>query len=353
MATSIAALLIAIIALFGNFLQVFQQYLASASGYLYIDEKVIGKWHTKKKRLFRWNELRFEVQFESPVIFVCPPNNRLGPVPNAPIELITPESLNTTLNDLPNQPIETGIKKSPRDRIHTADVEVASWWTLLLALQFMESESHDWELEQHKNGPPSAQPPQFKDHTLAVAVQPKKRTWNNMPSPLKKPSATTTMCHMIEMAAMLGLHWKEFDRSRDKYRAEGNAYILTGNHVPELGIAFTFQVCGMSKFQDARIIPVDEVKELAFGFVSTIFRQNSDNRRLKLPEEPLDLSILRLGSANELAETLVSFGCNTSTANYIRSDERKHGHLFPCKIVSQTHLERVTNTVGQQWPLRF
>ncbi len=42
------------------------------------------------------------------------------------------------------------------------------------------------------------------------------------------------------------------------------------------------------------------------------------------------MTILKMGSANELAETLVSFGCNTNASNCVRSETKKHGHLFPC-----------------------
>lgn len=140
------------------------------------------------------------------------------------------------------------------------------------------------------------------------------------------------MCHMIEITAMLGLHWKVFDRSQDNYLAEGNGYVLKSTSVSELGTVFTFQVCGKNKFQENRIIPVDEVKELAFGFVSTIFRPNADPRRVELPaEETEKLWNLKLGSANELSETLMYLRCNTQTSDIIRDNDKKHGHLYPCE----------------------
>jgi hypothetical protein len=333
----IIALVISLIALLGTFAQVLQQYYASAIGYSNCGESVMGLWHISKKRSFRPGEFRFEVLFETPVIFVSPPTNPHGPVKGAQIHYIkgTDASLKETLTQLPKEDQKAREDLVARaGRVHTADNERATWVTMLSQLQLMERSSQAWQQTQYGNNPPSSkEQADFQKHTLAVALQSKKRSWDTMPSNVKKPYATTAMCHMIEIAAMLGLLWKEFNRSSDRYRAEGNGYILIGTNVDDLGIMFTFQICGKSKFEENRIIPVDEVKELCFGFISTIFRKDQDNRRLDY-EEPRDLSILQVGSTNDLAETLVLIGCNTNTANYFRSEKARHGHLFPGNKVS-------------------
>jgi hypothetical protein len=325
---ALVALLISIVALIGTVMQVLQQYFASAAGYSNCGETVIGEWHKSKRRKFRWDELRFEVLFEAPVIFVCPPTNDKGPV-RGPIHFVTgtPESQAATRTRL----LAPGEEAKPKDSsLHTADNEQATWVVLLQELQRMERDSQDWEATQFKNNPPRNEMSKFRDHTLCIALQAKPRSWDTMPQGIKKPYATTTMCHLVEMAAMLGIYWQEFDRSKDKYRAEGNGYVLTGSHVSELGIVFTFQISGQRQFEDNRIVPNDDAKEFVFGLVPTIFRVKSDKRRLVIPrEEQKDLSNLRLGSVNEFAETLVSFGCNTNTSNILRSGTKKHGHLFP------------------------
>jgi hypothetical protein len=331
------ALVISLVALLGTFAQVLQQYLGSAAGYSNCGESVMGKWHESKKRKFRATELRFEVQFETPVIFICPPSNTKGPIKNKPIYFVdgTNQSLEYTRALLPTEE-EAHRQSLQESRVHTADNERASWVMLLSQLQSMEKESQEWQQQHYKSNPPQNLPlVEFRNHTLAVAVQAKKRSWDTMPSSVKKPYATTAMCHLLEIAAMMGIHWKEFDRSRDRYRAEGNGYILTGSNVPELGVTFTLQICGKSKFSENRVIPVDEVKELCCGFVSTLFQEdNKDRRRIEFPnEDSKDLSYLQLGSMDEIAETMVLIDCNTDTANYFRSDDTKHGHLFPGKRV--------------------
>jgi hypothetical protein len=332
------ALVISLVALLGTFAQVFQQYVASAAGYSNCGESVMGRWHESKKRKFRATELRFEVEFETPVFFVCPATNQRGPIKNQPIKFVsgTPESLQETRALLPKEE-EAQRQSLQESTVHTADNERASWVVLLSQLQSMEKDSQEWQLGHYGANPPQRQPPlAFSQHTLAVALQAKKRSWDTMPAGVKKPYATTTMCHLLEIVAMMGIHWKEFDRSRERYRAEGNGYILTGTNVPELGIMFTLQVTGKSRFRENRVIPVDEVKELCCGYVSTLFQEKKDTRRVEVIDAEIkddkdtkDLSFLQLGSLDEIAETMVLIECNTDTAKYFRSPDAKHGHLFP------------------------
>ncbi|KAK0629373.1 hypothetical protein B0T17DRAFT_184209 [Bombardia bombarda] len=325
------ALVVSLVALLGTIAQVLQQYYASAAGYVNCGESVMGEWHNSKRRKFRPYELRFEVQFEAPVIFVSFPANQKGPVKNQPINYVngTPESLKATRSLLP-QDEEKHRQALRESNVHTADNERATWVTLLSQLQSMERESAQWQLQQQKIGPPQPLLADFSKHTLAIAVQAKKRSWDTMPSDVRKPYATSAMCHVLEIAAMMGIYWKEFDRSKDKYRGEGNGFILTGSHVADLGLMFTFRIYGKSRFEENRVIPVDEVKELCCGFVSTIFQETKDRRRLEFPnEESRDLGFLQLGSQDEVAETMVQIECNTNTADYFRKDDKKHDHLFP------------------------
>lgn len=348
---SITALVVSLIALIGTTLQVLQQYFASAAGYSNCDEKVMGKWHETKQRKFRWDQLRYEVEFESPVIFVAPPKNK-----NSPIKDVPPQVLNgKPVKRLPTRTLLRGDNKRDSEehgtkakRVHTADNERATWVTLLAEIQSMEEESQRWqEAEYRENGPSSQTPITFEEHhTLAVAIVPKKRTWDTMPSTFKKPYATTTIGHLIEIVAMLGLQWKEFDRKTDRYRAEGNGYMLTGNLVHDLGLLFTFQIDGESSFKGSRVIPKDEVKKLCFGYVWTLWASNTERRRRSeaLDDELSELNILQVGSTNDMAEQMVLIGCNTNTAKYFRAEAEKHTkhrHLFPGRLPSYMSNERI------------
>lgn len=351
---SVVALIISVVALIGAILQLLQQYYASAIGYSSCNERVMGPWCETRRRIFRYSELRFEVRFEAPVLFVCPPGNTRGPVPTEEVRFLqgTKQS-ETDTRSLPlartEQDRQNAEQKEVKElnrqakihtRVHTADNERATWAILLQALQQMEYKSHEWEVETlnqdvARSGPKAELPESvagWESHSAVVALQPKMRSWDTMPDAVKKPYATTTICHIVEIAAMLGLHWREFDRSNHKYLAEGNGYLLTGHEIQDLGIGFNFQMYGSNKFEQNRIIPTDEMKLLAFGNVSTIYREVDKNGKAVYDnEDPKNSWVLQFGSTTELVESLTHFGCNSKTTNYFRDPQKKHAHLFPGK----------------------
>ncbi|TDZ15159.1 hypothetical protein Cob_v011888 [Colletotrichum orbiculare MAFF 240422] len=342
------ALIISVLAFVIAIFQALQQYYASATGYSSCTDKVIGQWSQFTKRIFKWYEFRFEVEFEVPVIFVAPPTNPRGPLGEHKSKEITymvgtPDSYKKTYTwdqDEYNNVNDALRAGNTRQAIHTADNELANWLGLLMAIQRMEKESRSWQ-----NNDYFSNSPQWEDHTpchpsgsstpvpytLTVGMQRKKKSWDSMPDNMKKPYATTTISHLVEVAAMLGVYWKEFDRNNDRYRAQGNGFMITGCDVDDLGLVFTFQKTGPTWFHENRVVPHNSVKELCFGFCPTIFRQHQNNDNHKYADEPKDIGTLQLGSMSAIAETLVVLGCNTNTVKYFRKStaDTRHTHLFP------------------------
>lgn len=341
-----AALLVSVVALTATFMQVLQQYYASARGYSQCNDKVMGEWAKSKSRKFSWEELRYEVQFDAPVIFVAPPTNDRGPVPDADIFYLkgTKKSLEETGTTSEVDLRKAYAMRSLKERIHTADNERASWLVLLLAVQKMEGMSREWQEKQYRDlGPPSrttfegyslpSEPPTLDQaHTFTVALQRKRKSWDTMPTSVTKPYGTTTMCHMVEMMAGLGVYWKEFDRKRDRYRAEGNGFVVLGERMSELGLIFSFQVYGKCLFEWNRVIPVDDVKELCFGYVPTIYRTMLDHSRLESPNNELHtLGTLQMSSRKEMGRTLGLLGCSNNAVTFYTNEENRTYHLFPGK----------------------
>ncbi|GJD04280.1 modin [Colletotrichum higginsianum] len=345
---AIVALVISVFAFIIAIFQALQQYYASATGYSSCTQKVMGDWAQFTRRRFRWDEFRFEVEFEVPVIFVAPPTNHRGPLGKHNDKEITymtgtSDSYKKTFTwdqqqyDQVDRSLRAG---NSRQAIHTADNELANWLGLLMAIQRMERESRTWQDNEyfgHGN-------PQWEDqtpchphaptaavtHTLAVGMQRKKKSWDSMPDNMKKPYATTTISHLVEVAGMLGVHWKEFNRNEDRYRAQGNGFSITGYDVDDLGIVFSFEKTGPTWFHENRVVPDNRVKELCFGYCPTIFRPEASNNH-KYADEPKDIGTLQLGSMAAIAETLVVIGCNTNTVRYFRKPQpdTRHIHLFP------------------------
>lgn len=333
-----AALFVSMVALTATFMQVLQQYYASAAGYSRCNERFMGGWTRTKTRCFSWRELRYEVQYDAPVIFVSPPKNDRGSVPDAPIYLLdgTPQSLEDTWTTSDLDPRKEYREMSAKERVHT-DSERASWFVLLHAIQRMEAKSSEWQRLQYP--PPGEREPTYglprtppslrEHHTLTVALQRKRKSWDTMPPSMTKPYAITTMCHLIEMLAALGIYWKEFDRRLDRYWAEGNGFLVLGER-NDLGIVFSLQVHGQCTFERNRVIPVDYIKELTFGYVPTIYRDTIDHSRVKVPSDmPENLSSLQMSSERELAESLTVIGCNTNAVNYFLEDGNRTSHIFP------------------------
>ncbi|KAH6609933.1 modin [Trichoderma cornu-damae] len=347
------ALVVSVVALLATFMQVLQQYYASAQGYSQCNEKVMGGWAKSKTRQFRLDELRFEVQFDVPVIFVSPPTNQNGPVADAPIFYLdgTQKSQDDTDTTSKLDLRKEYKEKSAKEKIHTSDNEKAAWYVLLFAAQRMESESREWQKEEYKSfGPPGPnahmippEPPTLKHHhTLAVAVQRKRKSWDTMPISVIKPYATTTMCHLIEMMAAIGVYWKEFDRKRDRYWGEGNGFMILGERLSDLGLMFSFQVNGQCTFKRNRVVPVDEIKELCFGYVPTVYREKDDKRRLKAPsDEQQNLGTLLMGNSREMSETLIGLGCNNNTIRFWLDEGKRTSHLFPISFEILGMLSRI------------
>lgn len=328
---AIVALIISVLAFVIAILQALQQYFASATGYSSCREAVIGKWSQFSRRRLLWSEFRIEVQFETPVIFVAKPENTRGPLGNDEDFRLEDRKIIRLDGSYANLKYTSSTeefneqqKKNKQQAVHTADNENATWCHLLMTIYQMEKESRSWQKESLGYPPPcDSSPP----HSLVVCMQRKKRVWDSMPQGLSKPYATTTISHLIEIAAMIGIHWKNFDLNNDRYRAQGNGFVLYGSYVDNLGITFIFQKQGPTVFGQNRVIPTHGIKQLCFGLVPTIFYRE----KLVDVDDRKDYATLQLGSSAEIADTLAEFGCDNNTINYYRKnpEESRHSHLFP------------------------
>ncbi|GJC88976.1 hypothetical protein ColLi_11814 [Colletotrichum liriopes] len=333
---AIAALVIAIAALIAATLQILQAIFASARGLPNCNDVVMGGWSKGTKKIPKITQLRLEVKFEAPVIFIAPPRNTGKPEPTGDMWSAEGTEMSCRKNRLDWAKICKESDSNAPEKVHTVDMELATWVYLLIAIEKMEKDSKDWELEKLQDeGFPGIVPSDLPEPTLAVKIQAKERSFDTIPA-IKKPFATSTISHLIELAAILGIYWKVFDRDNNQYRAEGNGYSLTGSRIADLGIQFVFEKTGHTSFEARRVIPTSEVKELCFGRVPTLFRKkmNQDEdmewqkERMTSSGTGVKVEILQMGSAEEIAETLTQIGCNGNTTLYY-IEKKKHRHLFP------------------------
>ncbi|KAK3695744.1 hypothetical protein B0T22DRAFT_115466 [Podospora appendiculata] len=319
----------------------------------------------------------------------------------------------TSRHEGPPPPPPPPVASAPG--VHTAINEEATWLSLITAIQRMERESCEWQQRQQgkdksRNGRAESEssgyePSQevmepntgkgasrrrrpllpafawpgtsstattsaaakvisgrhYQDVTrretipgrsLAVCLQQKPKTWDNMPDSVTKPYAITTFAHLVEMTAMLGIYWKEFNRDDDSYRAQGNGFSVEGFYVEGLGVAFTFQKTGPTWFEKNRVVPRYDVKELCFGLAPTVFRPRDE---VQYADEPKGKGMLQLGSAAEIADTLAVFGCNITTVNHFRKSHAgtRRSHIFavPFEILGMVgKVLQVPGTVFRMLP---
>lgn len=338
---ALVAIYISLVATIAACMQLDYQYRASAVGYPQCTERIMGGWARTKTRRFLWDEMRYEVQYDTPVIFISPPDNKKGPIWTQPIYFLTgtKQSLDDTWTTEEMDP-RCG-QLAPKRIAHTSDIGRVSWLTLLYAVQNMEDTSRKWQQERYSEAPPGALTARYgipqsaptleENHTMTVALQRSRRSWDTMPKAMAKPYATSTLCHMIELLAMLGIYWKEFDRKSDRYWAEGNGFLVLGERVSDLSsIVFSLHVHGRNTFGRMRVIPNDLVKELTFGYIPTVYRETIDQSRVQvLSDIPENLSSLQLSSDREIAESLTVIGCNNNTVNYFLEEGKRTSHIFP------------------------
>jgi hypothetical protein len=159
--------------------------------------------------------------------------------------------------------------------VHTAEDEGCSWVLFLDALQGQEKSSRDWDRDWDNSSEPGK-----NKHTISYLIQRKRRCWDFMPLNITKPFATTTICHLVEMVSMLGLVWTEFSLKESILTAEGNGYMVKSEYIPGLGILTRFSRLGKPEHKELRMIPCEEIKQLCFGGVPSIF----DTDKLKPPK---------------------------------------------------------------------
>ncbi|KAK3294561.1 uncharacterized protein B0H64DRAFT_401004 [Chaetomium fimeti] len=332
LAVAIVALVVALVALMGTTAQVVQQYLATAVGYSNCGKRVMGPWARHTKLVFHPWELRFEVVFRSPDITI------MSLSPDKAGDVDDMQSWDVEEPTVPRQP--TLHNKDNEDVI--ADYS-ATWLALLSTVRRMLRE-----------GGPS---PGSQGEMVAVKVEARLQTLDLMPEGVKKPYATTTLGSIVVLAGMLGLHWKQFDRTNDRYVADGNGMLFTGFSVPHLGIMFTFTRHDVPRFpRISRVIPTIGLLEYCFGLVPTICRSSDAPRPIYLTDVPRDLGTLRLGSPSEIASTLALLQCDGRIVESIGSTE----HVFPVlfelvgMIAQPMHMRGITGrTLPNPLPYRW
>lgn len=340
--------LIFIVLLYGLLTLLMRQWLMSkTSSTSAWGPQALGLWHESKKKRLVWSfrpdqmltpfSYSMQTEFELPVIVLSSAENKTGPLPYQPIFYVDGTESSCRYTGTMQIEFPTEYDTS---HIRT-NSERASWLSMITALQAMERYSTEWESRTWRATANLNSRPDFLEMTsLVVGIQ-RKRHVVKRSELFRKPYATTTLSELVQLAAMLGIYWKTFDRDDDKYRAEGNGYILRGSRVPDLGLVFAFEEAGWHGFGPTRVIPTSGIQELCFGYVPTIWRSGDQTkpRRQIITEVGLQapktyahemyLQTLRLGSKSEIMRTLRYIGCDAIVIRNSVDEDCQLARLIP------------------------
>ncbi|ATZ53107.1 hypothetical protein BCIN_08g07100 [Botrytis cinerea B05.10] len=244
-ALGIAALIFSVVALLQMCLLVFRQLLLSAEGYHRCTESVIGLWSKGTYRRFNMKEFQFEVIFESPIISIASLINKSHPIRKK--EIFYVDGTPTSYRDTKLFKRDQGGERIRR--IHMADDEQSTWITLLSSLQLKELTSRAWDKQVRSKNPHINELIMGPEYELAVGIQVRTRSWNFVPTGVTKPYATTTISHIIEIMALMGMYWRVFDQIQWKLRAEGNSFIVTSDIDQSLGVIIRFTITGRRRLR--------------------------------------------------------------------------------------------------------
>lgn len=321
---SIVALVVSLVALGVATAQLTQQCIATAVGYANCGERVMGPWARFTKLRFRPRELRFEVLFDAPTFIVILPNNPANEMLSSSTEYFDDIATGqTVLGGLLAAKLYWGMNSMPGPS--------ATWLSFMSVLSYMETESREWHALRGR--PKNASVWQNK---LSIGVQRTTHSLETMPDGVKKPFATIVFSDLILTAAMMGVHWKQFDRREDRYLAEGNGCLLTGSNVPFLGIMFSFRRYGRSDFTAGRVIPDPDLRLYCFGYAPTIFLEEADNSRNL--NAGGSMGILTLSTREKTAEWMSVLGCQRKTCrHFLDKWEGNTRHVFPGEIWDLSH----------------
>ena len=217
--TSIAAIVIAIIAFFVTVGQLLQAIFGTAVGYRNCQASVIGEWATHTKRKWRWSEFRFETRFKTPNILLTDKEEFLP----------GPKRIEYLFGNLVSR------RKTCVSRIQGSDVnsDLVGWLRLLDQLhKYTSSCLPDINTEIYRSA-------DFSKTTLP-AITVRERSWDFMPPEITRPFATSNVGDIIALAHRLGMFWTDLRPADGIMRAEGNGFSIISTTIRGFGLFLQF-----------------------------------------------------------------------------------------------------------------
>ena len=280
--TSIAAIVIAVIAFFVTVGQLLQAIFGTAEGYRNCQASVIGEWVIHTKRKWRWSEFRFETRFKTPNILLM---DVPSPVPTQG----TREDFLIGTQD--------SRRKTNVSHIQGSDVnsDLVGWLRLLDQLHKYTPSCVPFGVNAVGYGLAD-----FKGTTLpAIAVR--EHSWDFTPPEITRPFATSNVGDIIALAHRLDMFWTDLRPADGIMRAEGNGSSITSTTIRGFGVLlqFTHDEAAERPEPDSskkppkkkNLVPTAAADKLGFQIIPgdhCLGRIQEDGSRIGLPEFAFD-----------------------------------------------------------------
>lgn len=273
---AIVALVISLIALLVTTQQLLVQVFGSADGYRQCAESVIGAWHKKRKRVWKWSEFRFETQYVTPQIVLMTPYEHKSDCF---------EEFDHVYR-ISNFAHTKGLAKELDVTVHTqrmrsrSDTQV-TWLRLLRELHAL---THSyWPAEcstcsglahspadaiEVGNDSSKSWDISYSTNILRTEIGVIYRTWNwgFMPAELTRPLAEVGMGDIVVLALRMGMQWRALDLDSGRMQADGNGFNLTGFEARGLGIVLRLTATEQHS-QYRKLIPSRAVDKMLMGIL--------------------------------------------------------------------------------------
>lgn len=261
LSVAVAALVVALVALFTALGQLLQAYLATADGYRRCQDSVMGLWAKETKLRWRWAEFRFETTFVIPrIIYRSPTGLPKDGIADGEVVLTnTPANLEASMTF-------PGWEDKKAWAYYNSDNFCC--WVALLAHLHRQGGNILTDFMLYSGGPGGTR-------VSLPTVQFIRKSWDFMPPDIVRPMASTTVSDIAIMARRLGMVWKKFDPG-ESMRAEGNGHVFTSSIARSLGIIIQYSFTARMKNDNSFYIPVVQADKLGFGLVefdTTLFGQ--------------------------------------------------------------------------------
>lgn len=275
--TSLAALIIAVVAMFIASVQLLQQLFGTADGYRRCQESIIGPWSGLTRLSWRWSEFRFETKYTTPLIVSYDTDERVNDPrivgindKSPPLEL--QQTIHNCDHEVCNRPIARWRqtlnavrgRRRGRRQFSTSPGDQVSW---TLFLRMIHDRQTRWQIDgslvtekQALEGP--LMPSFTVERDFGVVYV--ERSWDLMIPEVTRPLATSTLGDIVVVAHRMGMRWLDLRFSEGFLRAEGNGHSLSATLLRGLGPVFQY-----SFEKKAHVIQMHEINggEPAFEWI--------------------------------------------------------------------------------------